>query len=244
MTEAEDRHIVTRAQAKRLGLKRYFTGKPCKHGHVKERSAPDGQCMECARLKRAEWREANRELARAKHRDWKARNPEKAKAATLAWRAKTPDKQKQYKHEQYVRHREARLAQQKEYHIKNKEHRVQRITEWQKANPDKVKRNKRLWVERNPDKVRLNGSIQAARRRNAEGRFTQDDIDRIFDAQKGRCAYCPTSLADGYDIDHIVALKNGGTNWPSNLQLCCDSCNSRKSDKDPMDFARTLGRLL
>lgn len=42
--------IISRADAKAQGLTRYYTGKPCKHGHVSERQASDGGCMECRRL--------------------------------------------------------------------------------------------------------------------------------------------------------------------------------------------------
>jgi hypothetical protein len=41
---------ITRKQALALGLKRYFTGKPCCHGHVVERLASAGTCVECRRL--------------------------------------------------------------------------------------------------------------------------------------------------------------------------------------------------
>lgn len=36
---------LTRQQAKDAGLTRYFTGKPCKHGHVAERRIGDGNAM-------------------------------------------------------------------------------------------------------------------------------------------------------------------------------------------------------
>jgi len=39
--------IITRKEARAKGLKRYFTGKPCKHGHVAERFV-SGPCVECA----------------------------------------------------------------------------------------------------------------------------------------------------------------------------------------------------
>lgn len=39
--------IVTRPEAMALGLKRYFTGKPCKHGHVDERYISSKQCVRC-----------------------------------------------------------------------------------------------------------------------------------------------------------------------------------------------------
>ncbi|MEA9482428.1 hypothetical protein VC290_19150 [Xanthomonas campestris] len=41
--------IVTRADAIRLGLSRYLTGKPCKRGHRAERRTSQGDCTECNR---------------------------------------------------------------------------------------------------------------------------------------------------------------------------------------------------
>ena len=40
--------IISRKEAKALGLKRYFTGKPCKHGHISEHYSRNGECVECA----------------------------------------------------------------------------------------------------------------------------------------------------------------------------------------------------
>lgn len=38
---------MKRREAIALGLDRYFTGKPCKHGHVAERLLPHSKCVEC-----------------------------------------------------------------------------------------------------------------------------------------------------------------------------------------------------
>jgi hypothetical protein len=40
-----------RADAIEEGLDRYFTDKPCRHGHVAERYTANGQCVECGRLR-------------------------------------------------------------------------------------------------------------------------------------------------------------------------------------------------
>jgi len=40
---------TTRAEAKALGARHYFTGKPCKHGHVALRETK-GACVECRRI--------------------------------------------------------------------------------------------------------------------------------------------------------------------------------------------------
>lgn len=39
--------IITRMSAARAGLKRYYTGKTCKHGHNSERWVYNGHCVEC-----------------------------------------------------------------------------------------------------------------------------------------------------------------------------------------------------
>jgi hypothetical protein len=39
--------IITREQAITLGLKKYFDGLPCKHGHISERYVSSGCCAKC-----------------------------------------------------------------------------------------------------------------------------------------------------------------------------------------------------
>lgn len=42
---------VSRKEAKRLGLKRYFSNRPCLRGHVAERSTANNSCFECTRIR-------------------------------------------------------------------------------------------------------------------------------------------------------------------------------------------------
>ena len=99
--------IVSRKEAIERGLKRYFTGKPCKNGHVAERFVSNGRCVECAHECGRDWRAANpervreywrkyraanadslREYEREQNRKWKAANPEKCAAHGAARRAR------------------------------------------------------------------------------------------------------------------------------------------------------------
>jgi hypothetical protein len=56
-TPGTDMQIISRAEAKAKGLKRYFTGKPCKHGHVAERQVFNATCVECERTALKRYRE-------------------------------------------------------------------------------------------------------------------------------------------------------------------------------------------
>jgi len=51
--------IITRQEAKERGLKRYFTGKPCPHGHVVERITNEAKCSKCELERTRKYREAN-----------------------------------------------------------------------------------------------------------------------------------------------------------------------------------------
>ena len=42
--------LISRAEARALGLPRYFTGSRCRHDHIVERSTCRGACMECDRI--------------------------------------------------------------------------------------------------------------------------------------------------------------------------------------------------
>lgn len=55
--------IITRKFAKQSGIKRYFTGMPCKYGHIAERFCASGRCSECDRIIQSskEYREKRRE---------------------------------------------------------------------------------------------------------------------------------------------------------------------------------------
>lgn len=74
----------TRAEALAAGLDRYFSGEPCRQGHVSPRNK-HGSCLECSRLRQGQRRaipegaEAHREASR------KWRSTEAGKAVTAQY---------------------------------------------------------------------------------------------------------------------------------------------------------------
>ena len=74
----------TRAEARRLGARHYFTGKPCLNGHIARRFTSQGSCETCEAERTRQWREtpANREKVRANNR----RRDPKLRARYNAWR--------------------------------------------------------------------------------------------------------------------------------------------------------------
>lgn len=78
--------IILRKEAKASGLIRYYTGQPCKYGHVTERFVKTGQCLECTRItNRAtnkDWYESNKEQIKTKSKNYYEINKEKIRERT------------------------------------------------------------------------------------------------------------------------------------------------------------------
>lgn len=96
-----------------------------------------------------------------------------------------------------------------------------------------------------PDKRRIRGAVRRARLKQAQGRYTKEDIQYLLTLQKRLCVYCNKELIDNnYHADHIIPLSKNGTNFFSNIQVCCRSCNLGKHDRDPVEFAQIKGTPL
>lgn len=52
---------------------------------------------------------------------------------------------------------------------------------------------------------------------------------KIAASQSWKCGACANTLDETYEVDHRVALFNGGSNDPSNLVALCPHCHRKKT---------------
>lgn len=265
--------VISRKEAIARGLSHYYTGVPCKHGHIALRTVA-GACIVCsvanatayhkkhpekARAATAAWKASNIEVARERNTAQKAEyrklNPEKVKASGLAWR----ERNREYLRDLAAKYRAEKPEILKAWRAANsgkvQEHKARHAAKhsvkcaaaaaaWRAQHPQRHRDNARAYRLANPEAVLATGRNRRAREKAAEGSHTAADIRRIYALQKGRCACCGVSVGKKYHVDHIIPLIKGGSNWPSNLQIACPMCNVKKRDKDPVTFMQSLGRLL
>ncbi|QOD65824.1 HNH endonuclease [Ochrobactrum sp. MT180101] len=114
----------SKMEAKAIGSKHFFTGEPCKRGHISKRYTSTGQCAECQYLHRLRW---------------KADNPEKEKESRLlsvrAWVERNPERKKE-------------LARKSNAKPDVSANNVARAKKWNENNPDRA-REIRLVSDRN-----------------------------------------------------------------------------------------------
>ncbi|MEX3914840.1 hypothetical protein AB4Y43_01145 [Paraburkholderia sp. BR10872] len=83
--------FISLTEARARGLPRYFTGKPCKHGHISERFVGDTHCVTCKLARNKKFYENNREQQQASQRDYNRRNSEKRAIASVKYRKAHPE---------------------------------------------------------------------------------------------------------------------------------------------------------
>jgi hypothetical protein len=206
--------VISRSEAKAAGLKHYFTGKPCHEGHIDKRQTTNGRCAECARVMARLWHHEHRDACIARTRAWKQANADKLK-------------------EQDRRFRE-----------ENREFIAERQRKWREKNPGYDIRKSNEYHERNPGRRKVYRLRRIAKLRNVEGMSTPEEINAIYERQKGKCAICKTPVGLNFHVDHIMPIALGGTSWPSNLQVTCPKCNWSKKGADPIQHMQSLGYLL
>ncbi len=86
---------MERREARKLGLTRYETGRPCKHDHVAKRMVSSGTCCECLRKTvNSDTYRSNKAIIRRKKRMAEKQADGRYNHIKKAWIVKNPEKRK------------------------------------------------------------------------------------------------------------------------------------------------------
>lgn len=224
----------------------------------KQKKCKDGLQHNC-KVCFAAYYAANRERFAESRSAYYSANREHIAYAVAAYRASNPERIAAYlatnrkriladKAAYYYSNRERILAEKAVYRSANRERDVATNAAYRAKNRERCAEQRRAYRAANPEKVAENNRNRRAAKHNADGQHSAADVRSIFEHQQGLCANCHASLFKSgkqkFHVDHITPLSRGGSNWPSNLQCLCPSCNLRKNAKDPIVWAQENGRLL
>lgn len=85
------------------------------------------------------------------------------------------------------------------------------------------------------------GFNSRARRNRSIGVVSWQQLYLVHLRFAGRCHYCGINVAiEGGTWDHQQALSEGGRNDISNIVRCCNTCQRKKFDKTPEEYAEHL----
>lgn len=175
----------------------------------------DSACRRCLAAAAKAKRHADIEAFRAWQREYYAKNSERLR---------------EHGRVNYVKHKERFNACAKAHYRANRAKYIALARENCLANPERVKLTQR--------------GVQGRRRAITKAGVSPAAQAEWTKKQKKVCHWCGTGCAKSYHIDHIEPLSKGGVHELRNLCIACPQCNLRKSAKDPIEFARELGKLL
>lgn len=246
--------IISRAEARARGLKRYFPGSECKYGHVSERLVSSGVCIICRadiekrynashpeklkakrRSQAARHRAENPDRIKKNQKNWRNQNPEAEYSRVKKWRAKNPDKAIAQSRRFETNHRDARREKHRKWYESNrlddqyKQKAIERTARWIAENPEKKR-----------ELARKGRHTRRARQYEAGGSYTNAEINALLEKQIWLCAEvtCRADLREGKELDHYIPVSKGGRNDIGNLQWLCVPCNRQKRDMMPDEWAK------
>ena len=194
------------------------------------------ECVECGTSDRPHHAHG---LCKTCYSRMQARKPTTREVKKHYYRA-NKEHLRQYSKEYYQSHREERLAYAHEYRQKSPE-RIKasrklysekypeklraKCKAWHQNNREHVNQYNRNWKKRHPSIVRERVRIEQMNRRGAAGHARAEDVASRWELYGGLCYICGNEATA---TDHVIAVANGGTNWPANLRPICSRCNGRK----------------
>ena len=186
---------ILRFEAKQQNLKRYFTGIPCKYGHISERMTSDGKCIECRKvyleinaekisLRQKKYRQENLEKVLLIESNYRENNKEKIKIKFQKFRDENKNKIA-LKDKKYRENNKEKIAlYQKQYRQNKKEEIALTKKIYRELHKETISLREKTWYQYNKDIA----SISRKKRRNTpKGKlemFIRHSLQRMLKAIK------------------------------------------------------------
>jgi hypothetical protein len=126
--------IISWKEAFARGLSRYYTGKPCKRGHIAERKVASRTCCVCDRERASHERTNKKEIVAARKRRYAEKNKCIIDSYKKSYNAKNKDRICARQKRRYEENKASILKKQREYFEKNRETILLRVLRHQSEN--------------------------------------------------------------------------------------------------------------
>jgi hypothetical protein len=220
--------LITLKEAKESGLKFYFTGIKCKHGHISKRYVTNRNCHECNNMKGKQYYKDNKEKQLEYDKEYRSNNKESVKLRKQKYREQNKERINDVAREYYnnnkdkfkearVRQKQKTKARARKYYIENRELLLYK--------------NKEYYIN-NKGTVFAKCARRRASKHNAIVSWIENEIERIKEIYN-ECHMMSNTCDKKYHVDHVIPLQHNlvcGLHCVDNLQIIPAEENLRKSN--------------
>lgn len=156
------------------------------------------------------------------------------RAERAAWLNENAVQQKEYSKAYHVLHYSLHKQEYKDRasarRIEKHDEIIEYLRKSYRENREDRLRQSARWKKNNPEKLRIYSTNRRAREWGAEGEFTEIQFSMLCKFVDYTCLSCGDADSK-MTVDHVVPISLEGSNYISNIQPLCRSCNSSKQDK-------------
>lgn len=216
--------------------------KPCDEFHQRRLDGvPVGDgykssCKDCANALRRSQRRDDPEKLRQAARTYVAKNRERVRAIKQSHRKAHPERYNEALRAYRERHRERVNTAARVRRAANLEH--YRAIGRASRDKHRAQRNaaSRTYAKTHPEWSAAHVRARRARKYRAKGSHTEAEWELIKAQYQYTCLCCGRREPEIIlTRDHVIPLTQGGTDWITNIQPLCHSCNSSKNAQS-IDF--------
>ena len=232
--------ITKRSEARKEGIKRFFSGVPCVNGHTTYRLVVNGTCVECSRInclkisrKKSKLKKEKQQVLLEEEKNRVKR--ETGKSIVTKNEAKILGINRFFTGKKCSKGHvcDRRLSDGKCIKCTNTKDRLRRETQ----NKDEFNKYTREYYKKNKEVYKAIGHRRRAALLKAKGgNITKTEIINMLKEQGFKCLECSIDVSERYHLDHIMPLSKGGNNSLENIQILCPSCNCSKGAKTPREW--------
>jgi hypothetical protein len=195
-----------------------------------------------------EYRLAHKDRVNARCREWYVRNrirclersraynhthADEIRVYLKEYRKNNCEQIQDYHKRRYTQNREDYKVRASTYYHTHKSERKVWSSSYYLTHSVQVYNNVKNWRRNNPDRIHELRSAYRRRKCYAEGSHTYKEWLELRDSTLGICPACKQN-GDVRRLtrDHIIPLSKGGSDFISNIQPLCLSCNSKKGTEE------------
>lgn len=192
---------TSRSDAKILGARTYFTGRPCKNQHVSPRRTDNGTCVLCLAETKTQYYAENPEKRKHHNATYYAKNSEHIKSLNSDWRTENADEMREIRRSYYERNKAIYISR-------------------SRARKEHIKQATPPWVN-----MAAIDAIYCEARRLTEQTGVPYDVDHIIPLRGVNV--CGLHVAENLQVLTATENRSKGNNpsWPRRIrEWTCSEC--------------------